>query len=80
MEDKIIFYPLYCFECNGGIKSGIILIAANNEKEAYNALLNSFYGKHYQISFDKIANDIFYKSTTELKEPIFVFKHFIENQ
>lgn len=77
MEDKYC-YPIFAFNADGGGRYGIILVAANNENDAFNFLMKSRYSRLYQIKFEKKAIDLCHWNEEELKEPKIVFKNFIE--
>lgn len=77
MEDKY-YYPIFAFNADGGGRYGIILVAAKDEKEAFNYLMTTRYSKLYQIKFEKKAINLCHCDINELKEPKIVFKNFIE--
>ena len=77
MEDNY-YYPIFAFNADGGGRYGIILVAAKNEKEAFDYLMTTRYSKLYQSKFEKKAVNLYHYEENELKEPKIVFKNFIE--
>lgn len=78
MEDNYYYYPIFAFNADGGGRYGIILVAAKDEKEAFDYLMATRYSRLYQIKFEKKAVNLYHWSKEELNEPKIVFKNFIE--
>lgn len=77
MEKKI--YNVYAFTLDGLGRYGLILVAANSQKEAYDYLMTTRYAKIYQIGFEKEATDIKHISNIEYESKgRIVFKSWIE--
>lgn len=78
MEDNFI-YNIYAFNADGIGRYGLILVAANNEKDAFDYLTTTRYAKLYIIKYDKQAQNLYHKSITELEDKgKIVFKNWIE--
>lgn len=78
MEDKFI-YRVFVFTLDGLSRYGLFLVAANNEKEAFEYLMTTRYARIYQISFEKEAVDICHLSSSEIEDGgKIVFKNWIE--
>ena len=77
MENKI--YNVYAFTADGLGRYGLILVAANSQKEAFDYLMTTRYAKMYQIAFEKEAIDIKHITNTEYEDGgKIVFKNWIE--
>ena len=77
MEKKI--YNVYAFTLDGLGRYGLILVAANSQKEAYDYLMTTRYARIYQIRFEKEAIDIYHISSHEIEDSgKIVFKNWIE--
>ena len=77
MENKI--YNVYAFTADGLGRYGLILVAANSQKEAFDYLMITKYAKVYQIAFEKEATDIKHIANTEYEDSgKIVFKSWIE--
>ena len=77
MENKI--YNVYAFTLDGLGRYGLILVAANSQKEAYEYLMTTRYAQKYQIGFEKEAVDIKHIANTEYEDGgKIVFKSWIE--
>lgn len=78
MEDKFI-YKVFAFTADGLDRYGLFLVAANNQKEAFDYLISTRYARVYQIHFEKEANDICHISSHEIEDGgKIVFKNWIE--
>ena len=40
MENKITKYPIYAFEVDGNGRTGVVLVAAKDEKQAYQYIIS----------------------------------------
>ena len=78
MENKIIKYPIFAFEVDGNGRTGVVLVAAKDVKQAYQhiASLNLF--KHYKISFHKEVNHIKYETDNTDFTGNIIYKHLID--
>lgn len=77
MEKKI--YNVYAFTADGLGRYGLILVAANSQKEAFDYLMSTRYAKVYQLNFEKEANDIKHIANIEYENGgRIVFKSWIE--
>lgn len=77
MGNKI--YNVYAFTADGLGRYGLILVAANSQKEAYDYLKTTRYAKLYQIGFEEEAINIKHIANTEYEDGgRIVFKNWIE--
>lgn len=78
MENKFI-YKIFAFSADGFGRYGIILVAANNKKDAFEYLMTTRYAKNYQIHFEKEAINLYHNSIEEFEDKgKIIFKNWIE--
>lgn len=78
MENKIIKYPIFAFEVDGNERTGIVLVAAKDEKHAYQYIISLSLFKHYKISFHKGVNYIKYETDNDNFTGNIIYKHLID--
>ena len=78
MENKITKYPIFAFEVDGNGRTGIILVAAKDEKLAYQYIIPLSLFRHYKISFHKEVNSIKYETDNDNFTSNIIYKHLID--
>ena len=78
MENKITKYPIYAFEVDGNGRTGIVLVAAKDEKQAYQYIISLSLFRHYKISFNKGVNHIKYETDNDNFTGNIIYKHLID--
>ena len=78
MENEIIKYPIFAFEVDGNGRTGIVLVAAEDEKQAYQHIVSLSLFKHYKISFHKKVNHIKYETDNIDFACNIIYKHLID--
>ena len=78
MENEIIKYPIFAFEVDGNGRTGVVLVAAKNEKQAYQHVASLTLFKHYKISFHKEVSYIKYETNDNNFISIIIYKHLID--
>lgn len=78
MENEIIKYPIFAFEVDGNGRTGIVLVAAKDEKQAYQYIVSLSLFRHYKISFHKEINSIKYKTDNTDFTGNIIYKHLID--
>ena len=78
MENKIIKYPIFAFEVDGNGRTGVVLVAAKDEKQAYQHIASLTLFKHYKISFHKEVNNIKYETDNADFTGNIIYKHLID--
>ena len=62
MENEITKYPIFAFEVDGNGRTGVVLVAAKDEKQAYQHIVSLTLFRHYRIHFHKEVNYIKYET------------------
>ena len=78
MENEITKYPIFAFEVDGNGRTGVILVAAKDEKQAYQHIVSSTLFKHYKISFHKEVNYVKYETDNINFTGNIIYKHLID--
>lgn len=78
MENEITKYSIFAFEVDGNGRTGIVLVAAKNEKQAYQYIASLTLFKHYKISFHKEVNYIKYETDNTNFIGNIIYKHLID--
>lgn len=78
MENKITKYPIFAFEVDGNGRTGVVLVAAKDEKQAYQYIIYLSLFRHYKISFHKKVNNIKYETDNDNFTGNIIYKHLID--
>lgn len=78
MENEITKYPIFAFEVDGNGRTGVVLVAAKDGKQAYQHIASLTLFKHYKISFHKEVNYIKYETDNTDFTGNIIYKHLID--
>ena len=78
MESKITKYPIFAFEVDGNGRTGVVLVAAKDEKQAYQHIVSLTLFKHYRIHFHKEVSYIKYETDNDNFTGNIIYKHLID--
>ena len=78
MENEITKYPIFAFEVDGNGRTGVVLVAAKDAKQAYQHVASLTLFKHYKISFHKEVNYIKYETDNDNFTGNVIYKHLID--
>ena len=78
MKTEITKYPIFAFEVNGNRRTGVVLVAAKDEKQAYQHVVSLTLFKHYRIHFHKEINYIKYETDNTDFIGAIIYKHLID--
>ena len=78
MENEITKYPIFAFEVDGNGRTGVVLVAAKDEKQAYQHIVSLTLFKHYRIHFHKEVSYIKYETDNTNFTGNIIYKHLID--
>lgn len=78
MENEITKYPIFAFEVDENGRTGVVLVAAKDEKQVYQHVASLTLFKHYRIHFHKEVNYIKYETDNSDFIGNIIYKHLID--